>query len=207
MTREQMIYQCLEKLPYPVSFYDKLSEGSLYSVWHKHVELGIPIDKRQQKYKASNDKARQQEASKKAQKQPKQQEYQQMDIFSYMAEQEKKKDKEPISATEFARRSLNRGEINMITIHIFGEAVCHEIVDNNLTVEEYYSLLSSNVDDTPTIYYNENDGCYYRRTDCCGYILMTDSEVEELDIANLSIGLISDRDAEQGPKLVKKPGK
>ena len=168
LTREQMIYQCRQKLPYPISWYDKINDGALYNVWHKHVELGIPIDKRKNKYRALNDIDRMNE-----------QNYKQMTLFDYQKQLEQKD--EPISAHEYARRCLNRGEINFITIHIYGEDICHKIVDNELTVEEYYDIIhgSSKVEQ-PIVIYNEDDGCYYRRTDACGYTIMTDEEVEDL---------------------------
>lgn len=66
--RERIIAECRKKLPYPVSFYDKLSDGSLWNVYNKHVVNNIPINKRGQKAKAENDIARAQEALNKAQK-------------------------------------------------------------------------------------------------------------------------------------------
>lgn len=201
MTREQMIDECLKKLPYPVSFYDGIHDGSLYSIWHKHVQLGIPIDKRQRKYRESNNLARKEQQSNATP------EYQQISIDDYMRERDREEQQKPISATEYARRCLNRGEVNFITIHVFGEGVCRDIVDNGLTVEEYYSITKPRAEIEPYIYYNENDGCYYRKTDGCGYILMTDEDMENFDISSQPIGLIEDQNLQQGPRLVKKPGK
>lgn len=62
MDRECMIAACRKVLPYPISFYDRLSDGSLWNVYNKHVVLGIPIDKKVKKAKAENDKARAEEA-------------------------------------------------------------------------------------------------------------------------------------------------
>lgn len=201
MTREQMIYECLKKLPYPVSFYDKIHDGSLYSIWHKHVQLGIPIDKKQRKYKESNDLARKEQQANAAP------EYQQISIDEYMRERDREEQQKPISAAEYARRCLNRGEVNFITIHVFGEGVCRDIVDSGLTVEEYYSIMEPQAEVEPYVYYNEGDGCYYRKTDGCGYMLMTDEEMEDFDISSQPIGLIEDQSLQQGPRLVKKPGK
>ena len=205
-----MIYECRKKLPYPISWYDKLSDGSLYSVWHKHIELEIPIDKKQRKYKASNDEARkqikvkqQESKSKPVKEKPK---YEQITLFDYIEEQEKKKKEEPITAEEFARRCLNKGEINIITINIYGESVCRTIVDNNLTVEEYYELLGESTRPGPTIFYNEDDGLYYRKTDGAGFVLMTDEEVQDCHTYNQQIGTITDESLNKGPRLVKKLG-
>lgn len=92
--RERIIAECRRKLPYPISFYDRLSDGSLYNVWNKHVVQGIPINKRGQKAKAENDVARAQEALAKIEKEQNNQgldqeqaweEYQQMTLDEYMA--------------------------------------------------------------------------------------------------------------------------
>lgn len=208
MTREQMIYQCMQKLPYPISFYDKLNDGSLYSVWHKHIELGIPIDKKAKKYKELNDKARAEEKQRKEQTQSKESEYKQISIFEYIEEQKKKTDSEPITAEEYARRCLNRGEINMMTNHIFGESVCKEIVANHLTVEEYFELTSPQQDVEPILFYNEDNNCYYIKADCGDYMLLTDEEVDDYrSISYRQIGVINNSDLEKGPRLVLKPGK
>lgn len=61
--REKLIAECRKKLPYPISFYDKLTDGSLWNVYNKHVVNGIPIDKKGRKAKIENDKARAQEQS------------------------------------------------------------------------------------------------------------------------------------------------
>lgn len=79
--RERIIAECRKKLPYPISFYDRLSDGSLWNVYQKHVVNNIPINKREQKAKAENDKARVQEKAKIEQ----QDEYYQMTLEDYTA--------------------------------------------------------------------------------------------------------------------------
>lgn len=79
--RERIIAECRKKLPYPISFYDRLSDGSLWNVYQKHVVNNIPINKREQKAKAENDKARAQEKAKIEQ----QEEHYQMTLEDYMA--------------------------------------------------------------------------------------------------------------------------
>ena len=79
--RERIIAECRKKLPYPISFYDRLSDGSLWNVYQKHVVNNIPINKREQKAKAENDKARAQEKTKIEQ----QEEYYQITLEDYMA--------------------------------------------------------------------------------------------------------------------------
>ena len=49
--REKIIAKCRGKLPHPISFYDKLSDGSLWNVYNKHIVNGIPINKKAQKAK------------------------------------------------------------------------------------------------------------------------------------------------------------
>lgn len=56
--RERIIAECRRKLPYPISFYDKLNDGSLWNVYNKHVVNNIPINKKAQKAKVENDQAR-----------------------------------------------------------------------------------------------------------------------------------------------------
>ena len=87
--RERIIAECRKKLPYPISFYDRLSDGSLWNVYQKHVVNNIPINKREQKAKAENDKARVQEKAKIEQ----QDEYYQMTLEDYMAMMEPVKPK------------------------------------------------------------------------------------------------------------------
>lgn len=87
--RERIIAECRKKLPYPISFYDRLSDGSLWNVYQKHVVNNIPINKREQKAKAENDKARAQEKAKIEQ----QDEYYQMTLEDYMAMMEPVKPK------------------------------------------------------------------------------------------------------------------
>lgn len=87
--RERIIAECRKKLPYPISFYDRLSDGSLWNVYQKHVVNNIPINKREQKAKAENDKARVQEKTKIEQ----QDEYYQMTLEDYMAMMEPVKPK------------------------------------------------------------------------------------------------------------------
>ncbi len=206
MTREQMIYECLQKLPYPISFYDKLNDGSVYSVWHKHIELGIPIDKKEKKYKALNDKVRAEEQSKKKPQQDNK-EYHQITLTEYMDEKKKAEDEKPITAEEFARRCLNRGEINLMTVHIYGEETCRDIIESGLTVEEYFGPMSVQ-EEEPILFYNEDNNCYYIKADCGDYMLLTDEEIENYrSISCKQIGTINNNDLEKGPKLVKKLGK
>lgn len=87
--RKRIIAECRKKLPYPISFYDRLSDGSLWNVYQKHVVNNIPINKREQKAKAENDKARVQEKTKIEQ----QDEYYQMTLEDYMAMMEPVKPK------------------------------------------------------------------------------------------------------------------
>lgn len=87
--RERIIAECRKKLPYPISFYDRLSDGSLWNVYQKHVVNNIPINKREQKAKVENDKARIQEKAKIEQ----QDEYYQMTLEDYMAMMEPVKPK------------------------------------------------------------------------------------------------------------------
>lgn len=87
--RERIIAECRKKLPYPISFYDRLSDGSLWNVYQKHVVNNIPINKREQKAKVENDKARAQEKTKIEQ----QDEYYQMTLEDYMAMMEPVKPK------------------------------------------------------------------------------------------------------------------
>lgn len=87
--RERIIAECRKKLPYPISFYDRLSDGSLWNVYQKHVVNNIPINKREQKAKVENDKARAQEKAKIEQ----QDEYYQMTLEDYMAMMEPVKPK------------------------------------------------------------------------------------------------------------------
>lgn len=61
--REKYISECRKVLPYPMSFYDKQSDGSIWNIYYKHVVNGIPIDKRGRRAKAQNDEARAQEAA------------------------------------------------------------------------------------------------------------------------------------------------
>lgn len=56
--RERITAECLKHLPYPITFYDKLSDGSLWNVYQKHVVQGIPINKKGMRAEASNNKAR-----------------------------------------------------------------------------------------------------------------------------------------------------
>lgn len=79
--RERIIAECRKKLPYPISFYDRLSDGSLWNVYQKHVVNNIPINKREQKAKVENDKTRAQDKTKIEQ----QDEYYQMTLEDYMA--------------------------------------------------------------------------------------------------------------------------
>lgn len=87
--RERIIAECRKKLPYPISFYDRLSDGSLWNVYQKHVVNNIPINKREQKAKVENDKARAQEKTKIEQ----QEEHYQMTLEDYMAMMEPVKPK------------------------------------------------------------------------------------------------------------------
>lgn len=93
--RERIIAECRKKLPYPISFYDRLSDGSLYNVWNKHVVNGIPINKRGQRAKAENDVARAQEELHRIEEDniPSQEEYQQITLEEYMASLEPEKPK------------------------------------------------------------------------------------------------------------------
>lgn len=193
MTREQMIHECRKKLPYPVSFYDSKKDSVIWSIYYKHIVCGIPIDKKHRKAKASNDQARR--AEKQVSTQTSQ--YQQMSIFDMPTSKEKQDDK-PLSMAEFATLCLNRGEINEITLHIFGESVCREIVDNGLTVEDYYEAVYG--DHEPTIFYNENDGCYYRKGDAGEYLLISDEEMQWINMQEQTIGVIELR--EQPPKQI-----
>lgn len=84
MDREMMIAACRKVLPYPISFYDSLSDGSLWNVYNKHVVQGIPINKRSKQAKEANDKARAEEAEQKQQKKNNQEDYHQLTIEEYM---------------------------------------------------------------------------------------------------------------------------
>lgn len=143
--RERIIAECRRKLPYPISFYDKLSDGSLYNVWNKHVVQGIPINKRGQKAKAENDLAREQEALARAEKErelngqsPINQEeawaeYQQMTIDEYMAMMQPTKPKLVRSANGSWWRLTDSGEYDWVpdselddTLAAFGIEVASE---------------------------------------------------------------------------------
>lgn len=58
LERERYIAECRKVLPYPISFYDRQSDGSIWNIYQKHVVNGIPIDKRGRKAKEQNDLAR-----------------------------------------------------------------------------------------------------------------------------------------------------
>lgn len=88
--RERIIAECRKKLPYPMSFYDKLSDGSLWNVYNKHVVNDIPINKKGMKAKAANDEARKREAEAKANNQP-QDIYEQITMEEYMEAMQPKK--------------------------------------------------------------------------------------------------------------------
>ena len=160
MNREQMIYECRRKLPYPISWYDKISDRSLYNVWYKHVVCGIPINKKEQKYKELNDKEREKE-------------YHQLTLDEYFNNKKKEEDNKPITSEEFARRCLNRGEINFITISVYGEDFCRLIVDNGLTIEEYYDIMNSITNKKEEKYpYIVQNGDTYILTDSGEYELL-----------------------------------
>lgn len=143
--RERIIAECRRKLPYPISFYDKLSDGSLYNVWNKHVVQGIPINKRGQKAKAENDLAREQEALARAEKERELngqapinqeeawEEYQQMTIDEYMAMMQPTKPKLVRSANGSWWRLTDSGEYDWVpdselddTLAAFGIEVASE---------------------------------------------------------------------------------
>lgn len=88
--RERIIAECRKKLPYPISFYDKLSDGSLWNVYNKHVVNNIPINKKGIKAKAANDEARKQEAEAKQVK-DQQDIYSQITMEEYMEAMQPKK--------------------------------------------------------------------------------------------------------------------
>lgn len=143
--RERIIAECRKKLPYPVSFYDKLSDGSLWNVYNKHVVNNIPINKRGQKAKAENDIARAQEALNKAQKEkeaiydmsggtvPTDDEYYQMTIEEYMASLQPEKPKLVRSANGSWWRLTDAGTYDWVpdselddTLEAFGVSVASE---------------------------------------------------------------------------------
>ncbi len=49
--RKNIISRCMQKLPYPETFYQGLSDGSLWNVYNKHIVQGIPIDRRKKEKK------------------------------------------------------------------------------------------------------------------------------------------------------------
>lgn len=203
MTREQMIYACRQKLPYPVSFYDDKKDSAVWSIYYKHIVCGIPIDKKHRKAKASNNQARQAELEevKQAQQPP----YRQLSLFDQPVDRMRPEDK-PVSMTDYAIACLNRGEINSITIFIYGEQVCETIVENGLTVEDYYEALYG--DHEPTIFYREQDGCYYRKGDCGSYMLIPDEEMQYIDLSEHVVGMIeSEQPPEKQISLQKKLGR
>lgn len=119
--RERIIAECRKKLPYPISFYDKLSDGSLYNVWNKHVVNNIPINKRGQKAKEENDLARQQEALAKAEKEKEMldqqqawEEYHQMTINEWMEAMTPAKPKLVRSANGSWWRLTDSGEYDWV---------------------------------------------------------------------------------------------
>lgn len=123
--REKIIAECRKKLPYPISFYDKLSDGSLWNVYNKHVLQGIPINKRSQKAKAENDVARAQEALDKIEKEQKREsqevdqeqaweEYQQMTLDEYMASLQPAKPKLVRSANGSWWRLTDSGDYDWV---------------------------------------------------------------------------------------------
>ena len=200
MTREQMIYQCRQKLPYPISWYDKQPDGVIFHVWNKHIIQGIPIDKRQAKYKEANEAARLEEDLNKAPVEasaPAKEANRQLS-FDDIPKQPKKE--EYISMQEFARRCINRGERNFITDRIYGEHIAQLMVDNKITVEEFYELTETE----PSKIKQDDNGCWLRLTDSGDYDLIPDCEV-----ANATFGETSIQEAPCLRKLFspQKPGK